>query len=79
MPALLPVDEDLVRFIFFWCDMPGLAVVPADWFVAWALSPACKPVLELGGLVWAKAVLETKSTAPIADAIENCFIPDSFL
>lgn len=75
MPALLPVDEALVCCVFFLCDIPGFAVVPGDWLVVWALSPACKPVLELGGLVWAKAVLETNSTALIAYAIENCFMP----
>ncbi|KQR76387.1 hypothetical protein ASG35_15045 [Burkholderia sp. Leaf177] len=30
---------------------------------------------ELGGLFWANAVLETQSTAPIAHAIEKCFMP----
>jgi hypothetical protein len=33
-------------------------------------------VLELGGLFWAKAVLEMQSTAPIAVAIEKCFMPN---
>jgi hypothetical protein len=32
-------------------------------------------VLELGALFWAKAVLEMQSTAPIAYAIENRFMP----
>ena len=56
-----------------WCR--DCAAIPAAWLVVWALSPACKPVAELGGLFWANAVLETQSTAPIAHAIEKCFMP----
>lgn len=71
---LLPMDVEFLCFIVLWCVIP-VVPEPADWFVVWALSPACKPVFELGGLFWAKAVLETQSTAPIAHAIEKCFMP----
>jgi len=71
---LLPIDEELLCFIDLWCVVP-VVPMPAAWLVVWALSPACKPVAELGGLFWANAVLETQSTAPIAHAIEKCFMP----
>lgn len=72
--SLLPMDVELLCFIVLWCVIP-VVPDPAGWFVVWALSPACKPVAELGGLFWANAVLETQSTAPIAHAIEKCFMP----
>ena len=68
---LLPIDEELLCFIDLWC----VPVVPAVWFCVWTLSPACKPLVELGGLSWANAVLEMQSTAPKAHAIEKCFMP----